>query len=84
MQRHSAIEPVTGHIKAEHRTGRNYLACPAGRPSTILAIAAYNLSLVLSGVHRDEHPRGRSCECIPFVADEKFDALDNESVLVSS
>ncbi|QFI69403.1 Mobile element protein [Sinorhizobium alkalisoli] len=26
MRRHSVIEPVIGHLKAEHRMGRNYLA----------------------------------------------------------
>ena len=30
LRRRAAVEPVIGHLKAEHRTGRNYLAKPAG------------------------------------------------------
>lgn len=30
MRRRSAVEPVIGHLKAEHRMGRNYLAGRAG------------------------------------------------------
>src|SRR3546814_4823017 len=31
MKRRAAIEPVIGHVKAEHRMGRNYLKGHAGR-----------------------------------------------------
>ena len=35
MRRRSAVEPVIGHLKAEHRMGRNYLAhTEAATPST--------------------------------------------------
>ena len=34
FKRRAAIEPVIGHLKAEHRMGRNYLAHPAATPST--------------------------------------------------
>ena len=49
MRRRSAIEPVIGHIKAEHRKGRNYLAGYQGDAvNAILAAAGYNFSLLLN------------------------------------
>ncbi|MER9502740.1 transposase, partial [Mesorhizobium sp. M0587] len=48
MRRRAAIEPVIGHIKAEHRMGRNYLAGKHGDAvNAILAAAGYNFSLLL-------------------------------------
>lgn len=48
MRRRPAIEPVIGHIKAEHRMGRNYLAGKHGDAvNAILAAAGYNFSLLL-------------------------------------
>jgi IS5 family transposase len=48
MRRRSAIEPVIGHIKTEHRMGRNYLAHAEGDAlNAILAAAGYNFSLLL-------------------------------------
>jgi transposase, IS5 family len=48
MRRRSAIEPVIGHIKAEHRMNRNYLAGKQGDAvNAILAAAGYNFSLIL-------------------------------------
>ena len=48
MRRRSAIEPVIGHIKAEHRMNRNYLAHRQGDAvNAILAAAGYNFSLLL-------------------------------------
>lgn len=48
MRRRSAIEPVIGHIKAEHRMGRNYLAGEQGDAvNAVLAAAGYNFSLLL-------------------------------------
>jgi IS5 family transposase len=48
MRRRSAIEPVIGHIKAEHRMGRNYLAGEQGDAiNAIMAAAGYNFSLLL-------------------------------------
>ena len=48
MRRRSAIEPVIGHIKAEHRIGRNHLAGKQGDAvNAILAAAGYNFSLLL-------------------------------------
>ena len=48
MKRRAAIEPVIGHLKAEHRMGRNYLKGHAGdRANALLAAAGYNFSLLL-------------------------------------
>lgn len=48
MRRRSAVEPVIGHIKAEHRMGRNYLAGEQGDAiNAVLAAAGYNFSLLL-------------------------------------
>ncbi len=48
MRRRAAIEPVIGHIKAEHRMGRNYLKGRDGdRANAVLAAAGYNFSLLL-------------------------------------
>ncbi len=48
MRRRSAIEPVIGHIKTEHRMERNYLAGEDGDAiNAILAAAGYNFALLL-------------------------------------
>ena len=48
MRRRSAVEPVIGHTKAEHRLGRNYLKGRDGdRANAVLAAAGYNFSLLL-------------------------------------
>jgi IS5 family transposase len=48
MKRRAAIEPMIGHIKAEHRMGRNYLKGRNGdRINAILAAAGYNFHLLL-------------------------------------
>jgi IS5 family transposase len=42
------VEPVIGHLKAEHRTGRNYLAHRSGDAiNAVLAAVGYNFSLLL-------------------------------------
>ena len=49
MRRRAAIEPVIGHIKNEHRMGRNYLAGTEGDAiNAILAAAGYNFRLLLT------------------------------------
>ena len=48
MRRRAAVEPVIGHIKNEHRMGRNYLPHTQGDAvNAILAAAGYNFSLLL-------------------------------------
>lgn len=49
MRRRAAIEPVIGHLKNEHRMGRNYLAHQQGDAiNAILAAAGYNFRLLLT------------------------------------
>jgi transposase, IS5 family len=48
MKRRAAVEPVIGHVKAEHRMNRNYLKGRDGdRINTVLAAAGFNFSLLL-------------------------------------
>jgi IS5 family transposase len=49
MRRRSAVEPVIGHLKAEHRMGRNHLAGAEGDAiNAILAAAGYNFRRLIS------------------------------------
>ena len=49
MKRRSAVEPVIGHLKAEHRMGRNHLAHGAGDAiNAVLAAVGYNFRLLLN------------------------------------
>ena len=53
MKRRAAVEPVIGHIKAEHRMGRNYLKGRDGdRINAVLAAAGYNFGLLLRWLAR--------------------------------
>jgi transposase, IS5 family len=53
MKRRAAVEPVIGHVKAEHRMGRNYLKGRDGdRINAVLAAAGYNFSLLLRWLQR--------------------------------
>ena len=48
MKRRAAVEPVIGHIKAEHRMDRNYLKGRDGdRINAVLAAAGYNFALLI-------------------------------------
>ena len=48
MRRRAAVEPVIGHLKAEHRMGRNHLAHPVGDAiNAVLAAAGYNFRRLL-------------------------------------
>src|SRR6201988_1960161 len=48
MKRRAAVEPVIGHLKAEHRMDRNHLKGRKGdRTNAILAAAGYNFSLLI-------------------------------------
>jgi IS5 family transposase len=53
MKRRAAVEPVIGHLKAEHRLGRNYLNGRDGdRINAVLAAAGYNFGLLLRWLER--------------------------------
>ena len=48
MKRRAAVEPVIGHLKAEHRMGRNHLKGRDGdRANAVLAAVGYNFALLL-------------------------------------
>ena len=48
MKRRAAIEPIIGHLKAEHRMGRNYLKGRDGDlTNAVLAAAGFNFHLLL-------------------------------------
>lgn len=47
LRRRSAVEPIIGHVKNEHRMGRNYLKGREGdRINAVLAAAGYNFKRV--------------------------------------
>ncbi len=49
LRRRSAIEPVIGHAKSEHRMGKNPLAHAAGDAiNAVLAAAGYNFRRLLA------------------------------------
>ena len=53
MKRRAAVEPVIGHLKAEHRMGRNYLKGRDGdRINPLLAAAGFNFHLLLRWFER--------------------------------
>ena len=53
MRRRAAVEPVIGHVRAEHRMGRNYLKGRDGdRINAVLAAAGYNFGLLLRWLER--------------------------------
>jgi IS5 family transposase len=48
FRRRSAVEPVIGHLKTEHRMGRNHLARSAGDAiNAVLAAVGYNFRLLV-------------------------------------
>src|SRR4051812_49310817 len=50
FRRRSAVEPTIGHLKNEHRMGRNHLAGRAGdAANVVLAAVGYNFGLLLKG-----------------------------------
>jgi IS5 family transposase len=67
LRRRSAVEPVIGHLKDDHRMGRNYLAGETGdATNAILAAVGYNfrrllawlrlfLSALLSAIEAERH-----------------------------
>jgi hypothetical protein len=48
IKRRAAVESVIGHLKDEHRMGRNYLKdCDGDRANAVLTAAGYNFALLL-------------------------------------
>ena len=53
LKRRSAVEPVIGHLKADHRMGRNFLAHAEGDAiNAVLAAAGYNFRRLLAWLAR--------------------------------
>jgi IS5 family transposase len=53
LKRRAAIEPVIGHLKSEHRMGRNHLAGVQGdRINAILAACGFNLRKLYRAIAR--------------------------------
>jgi len=53
LRRRSAVEPIIGHVKNEHRMGRNYLKGKEGdRINAVLAAAGYNFKRVAAWLRR--------------------------------
>lgn len=51
LRRRAAIEPVIGHLKADHRMDRNHLKGRTGDAmNAILAAAGYNFSRLLAWI----------------------------------
>ena len=49
LRRRSAVEPVIGHLKTDHRMGRNFLAHAVGDAiNAVLAAAGYNFRRLLA------------------------------------
>jgi transposase, IS5 family len=49
LRRRSAVEPVIGHLKADHRMGRNYLSGSTGDAiNAVLAAAGYNFRRLIA------------------------------------
>lgn len=49
LKRRSAVEPVIGHLKAEHRMGRNHLTHTLGNAiNAVLAAAGYNFRRLIA------------------------------------
>ena len=72
LRRRSAVEPVIGHAKSEHRMGRNHLVGQAGDAiNAVLAAAGYNFRRLLAWMRR--YWRGlfaliTACVCIASTA----------------
>ena len=71
MRRRAAVEQVIGHMKAEHRMGRNYLKGRDGdRINAVLAAAGYNFSLLLRWLARLLRVLMRTLLAIPAPAQD--------------
>ncbi|MGY2932067.1 hypothetical protein ACVWZ6_001669 [Bradyrhizobium sp. GM6.1] len=59
MKRRAAVEPVIGHLKAEHRMSRNHLKGRArDRINPVLAAAGFNFHLLLRWFELQTFNRG--------------------------
>ena len=53
LRRRAAVEPVIGHLKSDHRMGRNYLAGSQGdAANAVLAAVGYNFRRLLAWLRR--------------------------------
>jgi len=53
LRRRSAVEPVIGHLKSEHRMGRNYLWHREGdAANAVLAAVGYNFRRLIKWLRR--------------------------------
>ena len=69
MKRRAAVEPVIGHVKAEHRMARNYLKGRDGdRANAVLAAAGYNFGLLLRWLGRLLRALFRTLLAVPWSA----------------
>jgi len=65
MKRRAAVEPVIGHLKAEHRMGRNHLKGRDGdRINPVLAAAGFNFHLLLRWFEQLLHDLMQMIRCI--------------------
>ena len=84
LRRRAAIEPVIGHLKAEHRMGRNYLAHHAGDAvNAVLAAAGYNFHLLLRWLELllSEIPGGSKSSGRPSMG-LKIENFTDDSIMV--
>ncbi len=77
MKRRAAIEPTIGHLKSDHRLGRNYLKGNAGdQANVVLAAAAYNLAKLLAWFY---------CACEKYLStDEKINRLRLQTLFIAN
>ena len=78
MRRRAAIEPVIGHLKAEHRMDRNYLKGFQGdRVNAVLAAAGYNFRLLLRWLALFLRALIQLILFFPPIADQTLPAVQN-------
>jgi IS5 family transposase len=69
LRRRSAVEPVIGHAKAEHRMGRNYLAGQEGDAiNAVLVRRSELISSIMASPLQARHPSraSRVCATAPY------------------
>jgi IS5 family transposase len=68
MRRRAAVEPVIGHVKEDHRMGRNYLKGRKGdRINAVLAATGYNFSLLMRWFEECSRVLLLLLRCTPWV-----------------